>query len=410
MRNIGINYSTVQLFAVMYLVVWSVSPFMEVDLIYRILAVVAAGIWFIFLMLRQNPLVLDSKQVMAIVFLFSVIGVVFIETGKASEIIKQISYFMLAICFVICLYYQKQWQELSIVIPVVLILFIVFNVKTGNVLMLDPTIARSLVRDDEEMYVYLRQGIGGYSLIYPQVCVFPAFVQWTVQAFRKNKIFFLLGAVYIGSYIYVILNAGYSIAIFTTVLGLLLQFVYKGNSAIRAVLIAMTLFVSLMLAIVYIESFRNWMLNTFQHNAIQHKINDLVATSESGATEGSLESRMIRYRASVELFYKYPIIGSLWRDSGGGHSAILDTFAKYGLWGGYMYCYMIFHVPNQFKKSDKHIQTRRCANACMVSIIFVALLDSFPYAFMATILLVLPLLLENIDRWIGEKNENSLVG
>jgi hypothetical protein len=267
-----------------------------------------------------------------------------------------------------------------------------------------------LVRNDEETYGYLRQGIGGYSLIYPQVCIFPAFVQWTLQAFGKNKLYFFLGVGYLASYFFVVFNAGYSTAIFTTGLGLVILFLYKGNSAVRAFLVAIIIFLGLMLSIVYIESFRNWMLNTFQHNAIHHKIEDLVATSATGVAEGSFAARWIRYQAALDQIIRYPIIGALWRGSGGGHSAILDTFAKYGLWGGVLYCYMIFYVPNFYKTNSKQVKIRKTANACLISTMFVALLDSFTYAFMATILLVLPICLEMIKQWMGDNHENSLVG
>ena len=404
----GINYGTIQMFSVLYIVVWTISPFMEIGMIYRLLGIAFAGLWAFILILRQKPLLLETNTIFALVFLVAVVGVTYIDTGKASGIIKQISYFMMVICFIICQYYKKQWDELKIIVPVVLILLIIFNFRTYFALLQDPALARQLVRDDENMYQYLRQGIGGYSLIYPQVCVFPALLQWTISAFNKNKLYFALGAVTVCSFILVIFNAGYSIAIFTTAIGVFLLLFYKGNSAVKAFFVALIIFVTIMYLILNVEGFRNWILETFPSRAVHNKINDLMASAESGDASGSIAARMTRYAASVRRIFIYPVIGALWRDSGGGHSAVLDTFAKYGLWGGAIYCFMIYFVPVSYKRKYENRYIRRTCNATLVAIMTVSILDSFSYAFAGMLMLVLPLYLEYILEWTGDNYENSL--
>ncbi len=404
----GINYGTIQMFSVLYIVVWTISPFMEIDMIYRLLGVAFAGLWAFMLILRQKPLVIETNTIIALVFLVAVVGVTYIETGKASGIIKQISYFMMCICFIICQYYRNQWHELKAIVPIVLVLLIIFNFRTFYALMEDPALARQLVRDDENMYVYLRQGIGGYSLIYPQVCVFPALLQWTICALKNNKIFFAIGAVNIVSFLLVVFNAGYSIAIFTVCVGSFLLLLYRGKSGIKAFLVAFVLFVSIMYLILYVEEFRNWILNTFNSNAIHKKINDLIASAESGDASGSIAARLTRYLSSIRKIFIYPVVGALWRDAGGGHSAVLDTFARYGLWGGAIYCFMIYFIPNQYKRKYSSTIIQRTCNATLVSIMIVSILDSFSYAFTGMLLLILPLYYENIIEWTGNKNENSL--
>ncbi|MBO5396703.1 MAG: hypothetical protein J6A97_07455 [Clostridia bacterium] len=405
----GINYGTIQMFSVLYIVVWTISPFMEIDMIYRLLAVAFAGLWAFILILRQKPLLIETNTIFALVFLVAVVGITYIETGKASGIIKQISYFMMVICFIICQYYKKQWDELKMIIPVILVLLIIFNFRTYSALLQDPALARQLVRNDENMYQYLRQGIGGYSLIYPQVCVFPALLQWTISAFKKNKLYFVLGAVCSCSFLLVIFNAGYSIAIFATAIGVFLLFFYRGNSAVKAFLVALIIFIAIMYLILYVEEFRNWILETFKSNAIHKKINDLIASAESGDASGSIAARMTRYLASIRRIFIYPVIGALWKSGGGGHSAVLDTFAKYGLWGGAIYCFMIYFVPNSYKRLYRNnaIMTRVC-NATLVSIMIVSILDSFTYAFSGMILLVLPLYYEAILKWTSDDDENTL--
>lgn len=404
----GFNYGTIQSIAVAYLTIWSISPPMEIDMIYRLIAVAMVVVWGACWLIRENPIVLDKNQLASILFLFTVIAVTFIDNGDFNGILRQISLFMLVVCFIMNTVYKGHWDELRWLIPIALVLFIIWNYKTTQALIADPTIARKIVRDDESIYPFLRQGIGGYSLIYPQVCISSAVLAWTMKAFNHNKIYFVIGAVWAVSFVQVVSKAGYSTAIFTAAVGAILLFFYKGRSGIKAFFVAVIIFAAIMLSILYVEDFRNWLLETFDGTAVAKKVNDLVATSETGAAEGSIESRMIRYRASIEVIFQYPIIGALWRDGGGGHSALLDTIAKYGLWGGWFFVTSFYSVPNYYKNKYENPLIKRMSNAVLVCLLIVTLLNSAPYAFCCVILFILPLLFEDVIRWEGIENENTL--
>lgn len=390
----------IQKAAVLYLIIWTISPPMEVDMIYRLLALGCAGIWFIIALRRR--LLVEKVHIYAVVYMFLAIVIVYLEKGSFDAILKQIAIYILVICFFINVFYKEgRWHELSGIVPIVLILLIVFNWKTAEILLEDPTIARKLVRADESIYEYLRQGIGGYSLVYPQVCIFPAILAWILRAYRNNKIYFGIGCVWLYTYILCISRAGYSIAIFATLVGTIMLFFYRRKNIWMAFAIAAVIFLAGMGAILYVDSFREYLLQTFDGTAVAKKINDLVATSESGAAEGSIYARMEAYQGSINVILEHPILGGLWMQSGGGHSAILDQFAKYGIWGGVIYIIMLFYVPNEYKRRFHHPKVWAISNAVMVALLFVALLDSCTYSFMCMILLVLPLLYEDILRWEG---------
>jgi len=406
----GFNYGTIQSFAIAYLVVWSISPPLEIDLIYRILALAAVTIWAGVWLIRENPIVLDKNQLVSIFFLFTVVAVTFISNGDFRGILKQIAFFMLVVCFIINSYYKQNWEELRWLIPVVLLLFIIWNYKTVQVLVVDPTIARRIVRDDEEIYQYLRQGVGGYGLVYPQVCISSAVLMWTIKALRHNKVYFVIGLVWAISYVQLISKAGYSIAIFTSAIGVILLFFYNGKSGVKAFLVAGALFAAIMFSIYYIHDFRNWLLEIFDGTAVAKKINDLMATGESGAAEGSIESRMIRYMSSIETIASFPVIGALWRGSGGGHSGLLDTIAKYGIWGGWFFVKAFYSVPNYYKGKYENLLVRRMSNAVLVALLIVSLLNSVTYSIYCVILLILPLFFEDVIRWEGIKDENTVDG
>ncbi len=397
----GFSLGSIQAVAVLYLVVWTVSPPLQVDLIYRLIALACAVIWVAIWFIRENPVTLGKEQIGAIFFLIAVMIVVYFEKYDFSALIKQIALIMLVICFIMTYFYDDKWHELSGIVPIVLILLTIWNFKTVDILIEDHTIARLLVRDDETTYQFLRQGIGGYSLIYPQVCICPLIFAWVFKAFRHNKFYFAIGIVWAYTYVRLLELAGYSIALFGSAIGLILLLFYRGKNAIPALIVTILAFVGVMAAILYITPFREWILETFDGMAVARKVNDLVSTSESGVTGDSIQVRIDAYGYSLGNIFKYPIIGSLWRESGGGHSAVLDIISKYGWLGGYVLVMMLYHVPMHYKHhfNDKFITT--AANSTLVTLMFVSILDSFNYSFTCMILIVASLLFEDIIKWTG---------
>lgn len=398
-----ISFGTVQALALLYIAVWTLSPPLEIDLTYRFLALGAAGVWAAIWLLRNNPIKLDGMQMLSFLFLFLVVMVSYGESGDFENVIRQIPYFMLVICFLMNGFYKDKWHELMWLVPVVLILLSVWNFKTFSALLEDPTLARRLVRNDEEIYPYLRQGIGGYSLVYPQVCVFPGALAFVLKAFKNNKVLFAISSVWLVSFILLIFNASYSIALFASVAGAILLFFYRGKSPVAAFIVAFLMLVAIMFSILYIDGFRNFLLEMFDGTAVAHKINDLVATSEGGEAEGSIAARMTRYMSSVRKIFTYPVIGALWRDNGGGHSVFLDTFAKYGLPGIIYFSKALYSVPTYYTRNYNHSFIKQAANASLVVLLIVSLLDSFTYSFYCIIMIILPLFFEYILKWDGVK-------
>lgn len=397
----GFSYGFIQKTAVLYLIAWTISPPLQVDMVYRLIALACAGIWVIIWFIRETPITLGKEQVGAIIFLIAVMIVIYFEKYDLSVLIKQIALIMLVICFMMSYFYDDKWDELSGIVPIVLILLTIWNYKTFSILIEDHTIARLLVRDDETTHIFLKQGIGGYSLIYPQVCISPLIVAWTFKAFKNNKLFFVIGAAWAYTYIRVIELAGYSIALFATTIGLVLLLFYRGKNVVAAFIITVLAFIGIMAAILYIASFREWILETFDGTAVARKVNDLVSTSETGVTGDSIQVRINAYSNSLMDMLRYPIIGSLWRENGGGHSALLDITSKYGWIGGYAFAMMFYHAPFHYKHHYNNQFILSTANATFVTIMFVSLLDSFNYSFTCMILIVASLMFEDIIKWTG---------
>ena len=149
------------------------------------------------------------------------------------------------------------------------------------------------------------------------------------------------------------------------------------------------------------------LLEFFDGTAVAKKINDLVATSESGAAEGSINDRVITYQATIDTIFRFPVIGGLWWEGGGGHSALGEAFARYGLFGGYVFCKVLYSVPGVYKKAFIYKRIQQMANANLVVLLYVTLLDSVSYSFLGMILIVTPILYENIIEWDGLTANNE---
>lgn len=397
----GFSYGFIQKIAVLYLIVWTISPPLQIDMIYRLIALACAVLWVAIWFIRETPLTLGKEQVAAIIFLIAVMVVVYFEKYDFSALLKQISLIMLVICFMMTYFYDDKWDELAGIVPIVLILLTIWNFKTVEILIEDHTIARLLIRDDATTYQYMRQGIGGYSLIYPQVCISPLILAWTFKAFKNNKIYFAIGIAWAYTYVRFLELAGYSIALFTSAVGLILLLFYKGKNVIPAFIVTIILFIGVMAAILYVAPFREWILTTFDGTAVAKKVNDLVSTSETGITGDSIQIRIEAYSNSLVDLIKYPIIGSLWRENGGGHSALMDITSKYGWIGGYAFSMMFYHVPFHYKHHFDNKFVLSTTNATLVTMMFVSVLDSFTYSFTCMVMIVASLLFEDIIKWSG---------
>ncbi|MBQ2724521.1 MAG: hypothetical protein IJF78_02320 [Clostridia bacterium] len=393
--------SQIQKAAVLYLILWTISPPLGVDMIFRYLALGCVGIWALIAIGRGYfSHGIEKDQFYAIVFAAAVVIIAFMERGTLNGILQQIHIYMLVISFILFSFYKNgYWQELNGIVPIVLIVLAFFNYTTATALQSDPGIARSIVRADEETYQYMRQGIGGYGLIYPQVCVSPAVWVWLKSSFRNNRVCFVVGCIWAFTFVYYLLNAGYAIAVFAAAAGAIMLLVYRRKSVWGAILIAIGLFLAVMASLIYWDAFRELLLDIFDGTKVATKINDLMLTSETGVAEASIQDRIKAYSYSIEAILKYPFIGGLWMASGGGHSAILDTIAKYGVLGGYMYIRLVFAVPNAYKADYRNPKICRICNASIVPIFVIAMLNSMPYDMMCMILLVLPLLYEDIIKW-----------
>ncbi len=395
----------VQMVSVLYLLVWSVAPPLQMDMIFRVIALGLAFVWFLIEFFRRFEF--TRMQIWCALFMVAVAVITYIMDG-ASSVLGEIAIYMMVLAYFISVYCSDSWLNYRIVVPIVLALLVFFNYRTANALKNDTSIARLLVRDTEELYQYMRQGIGGYGLVYPQVCIAPVVYAWTLKSFEHNKFFFVLGLVWSISFWMVLSNAGYSIAIITAVISAAILVFYRRQSVVPAVIIAIVMVVAMVLLLVYVEGFRNLVLQIFEGTKVVRKIEDLMSTAE-GEVADSFANRITRYARSLQCIFQYPLIGGvLFGGLVGGHSEILDMFGRYGVWGGIPTLVMIFHTPRYFKSRSVSTTVLATANAHTMSIMLVALFDPFVFQVYFPLLILCPVMYSDIMKWTGELHEHSV--
>ncbi|MCQ2446392.1 MAG: hypothetical protein MJ141_05895 [Clostridia bacterium] len=396
MRNRSIEF-----IAILYILIWTISPPMQAGLGYRIAALGCAVI-----LAAANGFKLNrEKHGLPLLFVALVGLTAIIIEGELSAAIGQIAVYLLFIGYLMNDWYEGDWEAFRLIIPILLAVLAYWNFRSVAVLATDPNAARAVVRNDETALHYIKMGVGGYGMTYAQVCIAPAIVSWILRSFKKKPLFFAIGVIWAVSYYQYISLAGYSIAVAATVIGLIILLLYRRKETAPALVISLLLVLLLVYLIGYNEPFRNWLFRIFDGTKVAYKIRDITSTIETDETADSIYQRIKRYRASFQAILHYPIVGAWWKGGAGGHSAILDNFAQYGLFGGLMYIKMLYCVPNTMKKADIAQKTIMAINATIVTITFVALLDSMPYNIVMMPTVVLPILLHDIENWSSEHED-----
>ena len=385
--------------AILYIVIWTISPPLQLDSIYRLLALGCAGILFL-----NNGFAMKKQHSYAAFFCVLVAASAVMRTGSFSAALAQIGIYMLFIGYVMNYWYEYSWEDFESIVPIALLLLALWNYRTVQAIATNSHVARIIVRNDEYANSYLRSGVGGYGLMYCQVIILPAIVQWILSALKYKKKYFVCGMIWAISYVLYLGEAGYSIAVVASFISVIVLFVYKKRSITPALIISGVVLVLLVYLIGFNDGFRNFLLNIFDGTKVASKIADITSTVTTDETADSISARIVAYQYSIQsILWNYPIIGGWWNGGAGGHSAMLDAFAQYGLFGGLIMFRMIYCVTSLWKRYELNSKLLSVVNATIISISFVVWLDSVPYNLTMMLLVILPIILNTVESW--ERND-----
>lgn len=344
-------------FALAYLVIWVLSPPLSYGLLWRLLALLAIGVWLLLelassrsVLLRPNLIVLGA---VALAFYTAMIEWIVPDAAPINRHFQvwMVLFFLLVgesfrrgregdarLCFWLVLLLLPLWSLMT--------LYGLETMGTG--------VARRVTRSSAEAIELTEQGIGGFSLVYTIVLCLPFLFYFSVRPqslvrriqgkWARRAVYGLLMAnVLLGGLL--VLRAGYTIALMLATIVVAVLLLVRSR---RLVPLTLTICLSGLLVLgggLALGPILNVLQAATEGTEYGAKVQDLQVSLEQGESAGTVEGRTERYVRSAGLFLKNPVLGTLKFDDVGKHSAILDRFAQYGFGFGLLFAWLLLYVP-----------------------------------------------------------------
>lgn len=376
--------------AVAYLITWSLLPQLAYGTLWRLLTVVAAGVWLLLdLRVARSVVLRPSRAVLLMwLFVFYTLGVEFI-VPDGSNITR---HFQMWIMFFFLLVGEgarrRGDEELRFLFwAVLLILPIALVSSIYGLEYVDSRAARAIVRSSQEAKELAAQGIGGFSLVYAVVLALPFLTQlawfgkrsWQSLTYRP-ALRRAQRALVIANWVlcmYLVLSAGYTIAMMLAVFSVVVVALVRSRQAVKfgmsttlAACIAMGAYVS-------VNPILDGLMEVTQGTPYYIKVRDLRYSYNSNEDVGTVGDRSERYLLSARKFIENPVAGTLDYVDVGKHSAVLDRFGEYGLFAGGIFLYLMVLMPLRALR-DSRVPIGVTLGFCVAGVGFPFLNPIFP--------------------------------
>ena len=354
-----VSGNSVQTACVAIAALWTTSPVLIYSTPFRALALLSVALWLALESLRPNGIFRKpTAQVLLVgVFIFYTAVVQILLDGLSSLT----SHLQIWIMMFFLIVYQSRRNDMSSLVPVfwvVISTMPIWLIITGyTVTSLDAHAARVVVRSTEEAQSLAEQGVGGYALIYGTVLMLPGLMAMALARWRPIPGTLPIGLrnmprlaplliwvnVVLGSL--VVLTAGFTLAVIALMGVFVSLFALKHYSATRVFICVLVVTSLAIFAEPAVELLLRAMQPLADGTKYGAKVSDLLATLDSGSAVGTASDRVERYDRSINTFLENPLLGVLGLRGVGKHSEILDAFARWGVFFGIMYTYIVVASP-----------------------------------------------------------------
>lgn len=316
---------------IFYLLAWPLTPIFRVGTSWRILFVAAFSVFFL---LSLNTFFRRIGLCFAItVAHLAFFGLLWMRYGDAHWSIFISTFIYYALSFVFIYYLEEGFEKFKPCFWLLLVWFSVWNLTTIIMLFKDPLICRRLGNSSDDLSsVYLSNFellmTGGFATVYSAALAAPRMLDLIFsppksEADKKEKIAALL---FLGTGIFLVLQALYSIAIVVLFLGILLWILRKRLS-LPILFFVMGLFAFFLYVLK--DSFYKILLY-FADDKIAY-VNKIESLFNPLSSHTEAEGRFSLWSESLNSFFENPLVGA---GNMGGHSGVLDLFGCYGLFFG----------------------------------------------------------------------------
>ena len=198
---------------------------------------------------------------------------------------------------------------------------------------------------------YNWNNIGGYDFIYTVVLLYPLLI----LAWKKKKIKLPIAiGLTVGIYAMVILSE-YTIALLLIIISTALYFVPASFNKWGIVIMTVLGIFALIVLWGPITDFLTWLADVLESDTVSDRLDGIAGGSEG--LDSLEDNRMEPYRMSLQSFFASPLLGRILFNRGpgiGGHSAILDIMATYGIGGLVLLVFMYRAIYKYFLKEHSN--------------------------------------------------------
>ncbi len=358
----------VQNLAVAYVCLWATAPILAYGDAYRVVAVAAVAIWAVLEAMRPGGIFARPTMpvVVSAIYVFYT-AVMELLLGADGDMLRHVQMWIMLFFLVFHESRRNDVRSMSPIFWLVLASLPMWLYSTYSALdSFGSGAARLVVRSSDVARELTAEGVGGYSLVYGTVLVLPVLALLLLNlrritpietpAFLReiSKIPLLVPAFLTVNLILgmgVVLRAGYSIAILLAVAALGLSIFFRKRSPVfllLAPLAAMGGYLFLEFALV---PFLQLLMPVTEGTPYYRKIVDILGTLQNDQSQGSFDDRWLRYERSVRLFLANPLFGVISFADVGKHSAFLDAYARYGVFVGSAFVYLMVYLPVRLMKA-----------------------------------------------------------
>lgn len=352
----------IQNLAVAYVCLWATAPIMAYGDGYRWAAAGAVSLWALLEALRPGGIFARPTipTIVCAAFLLYT-TVVEVLLGADGDILQHVQ---IGIMLFFLVFYESRRNHVRSMAPIfwfvlgTLPLWLYSTYTAYD--RFGTNVSRMVVRSSDAARELTAEGVGGYSLVYGTVLILPIFAVMlmnlrrilpieTPAILRKvSKIPMLVHALLAVNLILgaaVVLRAGYSIAILLAVAALGLSIFFRKRSAVFLLFVPMAALGGYLFLELALLPTLNALKPLAEGTPYYRKILDLIGTLETDQSQGTFDDRWIRYMRSWDLFIRNPLFGVISAADVGKHSAILDTLARYGVFVGSAFIYLLLYLP-----------------------------------------------------------------
>lgn len=355
--------------AVGYVCLWAIAPFMAYGDVYRLIVLLAVGVWALLELARPGGGILlrPTVPVLIAALYIAYTAVTEMLLGYEGDVVQHIQVWILLFFLVFYESRRKNVRSMEPIFWLVLATLPVWLYTTySGIDAFGSHAARLQTRSSEVARELSSAGVGGYSLVYGTVLMLPVVAMLLINSSRFLPIerpawlrsvpvisslvrVLLLATLVLGTL--VVLRAGYSIAIVLAVSCLALSVFFKKRSPVflfLVPLIGVSAYIFFDFALIPLLKA---LAPATEGTPYYRKILDIVATLQSDQSQGTAADRVERYRRSFELFLANPLFGVISDADVGKHSAYLDAFARYGVFVGSAFVYLMLYLPVRMMKA-----------------------------------------------------------